>query len=40
VDNSYFLPDTAVMFWLALAVAASLGRRTPPVAGVHGRSLT
>jgi O-antigen ligase len=27
VDNSYFLPDMAVVFWLTLAVAASLSRR-------------
>jgi O-antigen ligase len=28
VDNSYFLPDMAVIFWLTLAVAASLGFRS------------
>jgi hypothetical protein len=26
VDNSYFLPDMAVIFWLTLAVAATLER--------------
>ena len=24
VDNSYFLPDMAIVFWLTLAVAASV----------------
>jgi hypothetical protein len=28
VDNSYFLPDMAVIFWLTLAVAAVLNRRS------------
>jgi len=29
VDNSYFLPDMSVLFWLTLAVAAILNRRSP-----------
>ena len=37
VDNSYFLPDMAVVFWLTLAVSATLGRHTPPVEPTHGR---
>jgi O-antigen ligase len=28
VDNSYFLPDMAIVFWLTLAVAATLGVRS------------
>ena len=28
VDNSYFLPDMAVIFWLTVAVAAVLNRRS------------
>ncbi|MCC7367568.1 MAG: O-antigen ligase family protein [Chloroflexi bacterium] len=30
VDNGYFLPDMAVIFWLTLAVAVVAGRRPPP----------
>jgi O-antigen ligase len=38
VDNSYFLPDMAVIFWLTLAVAACLGGRRSPGATTDGRS--
>jgi hypothetical protein len=29
VDNSYFLPDLAIVFWLTVAVVATLERPSP-----------
>ena len=40
VDNNYFLPDMAVIFWLTLAVAAALGQRTPPAKPAYERPAT
>jgi O-antigen ligase len=42
VDNSYFLADMAIVFWLTLAVAAAVGRENPastltPAAPVQGK---
>ena len=40
VDNSYFLPDMAIIFWLTLAVSACLGDRGSPLGTPEGRSST
>ena len=37
VDNGYFLPDMAVLFWLTLAVSATLGRQIEPAERPRGR---
>ena len=40
VDNSYFLPDMAIIFWLTLAIASSLGTSTLRGVALSERSST